>query len=152
MAYSTPMPSFVAEKSVRKQHFFMNLSYIYIGSSVYLSSCHIPAILSSCHICGTLSYLSYIYIGSSVYLSSCHIPAILSSCHICGTLSYSLCFSNQTDQGDEREGFEREGYRWRDRRWRDWRGKAWIDFSLLKAQPKKIVGSQCHLQLLYRII
>ena len=36
-----------------------------------------------------------------------------------GELSYSLCFSNQTDQGDEREGFEREGYRWKDRRWRD---------------------------------
>ncbi len=42
-------------------------------------------------------------------LSSCHIPVIfLSSCHSCGTLSYSLCLSNQTDQGDEREGFERE--------------------------------------------
>jgi hypothetical protein len=58
----------------------------------------------------------YIHLGSSV----CHIPVVfLSSCHSCGTLSYSLCFSNQTDQGDERKGFEREGYRWRDRRWRD---------------------------------
>jgi hypothetical protein len=54
--------------------------------------------------------LSYIYLGSSVCLSSCHIPVVLSySCHICGTLSYSLCFSNQTDQGDKTEGFEREG-------------------------------------------
>jgi hypothetical protein len=54
--------------------------------------------------------LSYIYLGSSVCLSSCHIPVVLSySCHICGTLSYSLCFSNQTDQGNETEGFEREG-------------------------------------------
>ena len=31
------------------------------------------------------------------------------SCHSCGTLSYSLCFSNQTDQGDKTKGFEREG-------------------------------------------
>ena len=54
--------------------------------------------------------LSYIYLGSSVCLSSCHIPVVLSySCHICGTLSYSLCFRNQTDQGDKTEGFEREG-------------------------------------------
>jgi hypothetical protein len=53
--------------------------------------------------------LSYIHLGSSVCLSSCHIPVVLSSCHICGTLSYSLCFSNQTDQGDKTEGFEREG-------------------------------------------
>ncbi len=52
----------------------------------------------------TVQYLSYIHLGSSV----CH-PVILSSCHSCGTLSYSLCLSNQTDQGDEREGFEREG-------------------------------------------
>jgi hypothetical protein len=38
-------------------------------------------------------------------LSSCHIPVIfLSSWHSCGTLSYSLCFCNQTDQGDETEG------------------------------------------------
>jgi hypothetical protein len=98
-----------------------------------LSSCH-PVILSSCHSCGTLSYLSYIYLGSSVchipvVLSSCH-PVILASCHNCGTLCYSFSFNNQTDQGDEREGFEREGYRWRDRRWRDWRGRVWIDFSL----------------------
>ncbi len=57
-----------------------------------------------------ISYLSYIYLGSSVCLSSCHIPVVLSySCRSCGTLSYSLCFSNQTDQGDETEGFEREG-------------------------------------------
>ncbi len=32
------------------------LSYIHLGSSVCLSSCLIPVILSSCHICGTLSY------------------------------------------------------------------------------------------------
>ncbi len=36
------------------------------------------------------------------------------SCHIrvticCGTLSYSLCFNNQTDQGDEAECLEKEG-------------------------------------------
>jgi hypothetical protein len=47
-------------------------------------------------------YLSYIYLESSV----CHIPVIFLSysCHSCGTLSYSLCFSNQTDKGDETEG------------------------------------------------
>jgi hypothetical protein len=53
-------------------------------------------------------YLSYIHLGSSV----CH-PVVLSYscrpvCRSCGTLSYSLCFSNQTDQGDETEGCERE--------------------------------------------
>ena len=95
-----------------------------------------------------LTSLSYIYLGSSVCHPVCHPVIFLSSCHSCGTLSYSLCFSNQTDQGDEREGFEREGYRWRDRRWGDWRGRLWRDFSLLKAQRKKNVGSQCHLQLL----
>ncbi len=64
--------------------------------------------------------LSYIYLGSSVCHPVCHPVIFLSySCHSCRTLSYSLCLSNQTDQGDEREGFEREGYRWRDRRWRD---------------------------------
>jgi len=57
------------------------LSYIHLGSSVCLSSCHIP---------------------------SCR-PVILSSCHICGTLSYSLCLRIQTDRLDETEGFEREG-------------------------------------------
>jgi hypothetical protein len=58
------------------------LSYIYLGSSVCLSSCHIP---------------------------SCRPVIFLSSCHICGTLSYSLCFNSQADQGAETEGFEREG-------------------------------------------
>ena len=62
--------------------------------------------------------LSYIHLGSSVCHPVCH-PVVLSSCHSCGTLSYSLCFSNQTDQGDETEGFEREGYRWRDRKGKD---------------------------------
>jgi hypothetical protein len=90
---------------------------------------------------------SFIYLSRILCLSSCH-PVILASCHNCGTLCYSFSFNNQTDQGDERESFEREGYRWRDRRWRDWRGRVWIDFSLLKAQRKKNVGSQCHLQLL----
>jgi len=86
-----------------------------------------------------------IYLPRILCLSySCHIPV----CRCCGTLSYSLCFSNQTGQGDETEGLEREGYRGRDRRGSDWRGRVWIDFSLLKAQPKKNVGSQCHLQLL----
>ena len=82
---------------------------------------------------GQFDYLSYIYLGSSVcHIPVCH-PVILSSCHSCGTLSYSLCLSNQTDQGDEREGFEREGYRWRDRRCRDmeWEGVK-TDFSLYK--------------------
>ncbi len=37
---------------------------------------------------------------SVIFLSSCHIPV----CRSCGTLSYSLCFSHQTDQGDETEG------------------------------------------------
>ena len=78
------------------------------------------------------AYLSYIYLGSSVCLSSCHIPVVLSSCHICGTLSYSLCFSNQTDQGDETEGLEREGLRWRDRKGTDCRGRVWKDFSWFK--------------------
>jgi hypothetical protein len=54
--------------------------------------------------------LSYIHLGSSV----CHPVIFLSSCHSCGTLSYSLCFSNQTDQGDETEGFEME----REEMWR----------------------------------
>jgi hypothetical protein len=72
------------------------LSYIYLGSSVCLSSCHIP---------------------------SCRPVTFLSSCHICGTLSYSLRFSNQTDQGDETEGLEREGLRWRDRKGTDCRGR-----------------------------
>ncbi len=72
------------------------LSYIYLRSSVCLSSCHIP---------------------------SCHPVIFLSSCHICGTLSYSLRFSNQTDQGDETEGLEREGLRWRDRKGTDCRGR-----------------------------
>ncbi len=76
-------------------------------------------------------YLSRVLCLSYSCLSSCH-PVILSSCHSCGTLSYSLCLSNQTDQGDEREGFEREGYRWRERRWRNWRGRVWIDFSLFQ--------------------
>ncbi len=57
-------------------------------------------------------YLSYIHLGSSVCHPVCH-PVVLSSCHpvcrSCGTLSYSLCFSNQTDQGDEMEGFDGEG-------------------------------------------
>ena len=73
-----------------------SLSYIYLGSSVCLSSCHIP---------------------------SCRPVIFLSSCHICGTLSYSLRFSNQTDQGDETEGLEREGLRWRDRKGTDCRGR-----------------------------
>jgi hypothetical protein len=42
------------------------------------------------------------------YMSVIFLSVILSSCRSCGTLSYSLCFSNQTDQGDETEGFERE--------------------------------------------
>jgi hypothetical protein len=85
--------------------YFYHLSYIYLGSSVCLSSCHIP---------------------------SCRPVIFLSSCHICGTLSYSLRFGNQTDQGDETEGLEREGLRWRDRKGTDCRGRVWIDFSLIK--------------------
>jgi hypothetical protein len=112
---------------------------------IFLSSCH-PVIFAERW---AILYLSYIYLGSSVCLSSCHIPVILSSCHICGTLSYSLCLRIQTDGVDETEGFESEGYRWTDRRWTDQRGRVWIDFSLLKAQPKKNVGSQSHLQLLF---
>jgi hypothetical protein len=56
-----------------------------------------------------VAFWSYfiIYLPRVLCLSySCHIPV----CHSCGTLSYSLCFSNQTDQGDETEGFEREGF------------------------------------------
>jgi hypothetical protein len=90
-------------------------SIIYSSRILCLSFVLSYSFLSSCHICGTLSYslclriLSYIYLGSSVCLSSCHIPVILSSCHICGTLSYSLCLRIQTDRVDETEGFEREG-------------------------------------------
>jgi hypothetical protein len=43
-------------KSYMTNGLIIYLSYIYLGSSVCLSSCHIPVILSSCHICGTLSY------------------------------------------------------------------------------------------------
>jgi hypothetical protein len=73
-------------------------------------------------------YHIFTCLGSSV----CHPVIFLSSCHSCGTLCYSLCFSNQTDQGDKTEGFEREGYRWRDRKGRDWRGRVWRHFSLYK--------------------
>jgi hypothetical protein len=66
----------------------------------------------------SIIYSSRILCLSYVLSYSCR-PVILSSCHICGTLSYSLCFSNQTDQGDKTEGLEREGLRWRDRRWKD---------------------------------
>ncbi len=49
----------------------------------------------------------HIYLSRVLCLSPCR-PVVLSSCHpvcrSCGTLSYSLCFSNQTDQGDETEG------------------------------------------------
>jgi hypothetical protein len=95
-----------------------------------------PWTVSNCCYSHDVKYtvlVSIIYSSSILCLSSCHIPVVfLSSCHSCGTLSYSLCLSNQTDQGDEREGFEREGYRWRDRKWGDWRGRMWIDFSLFK--------------------
>ncbi len=30
-------------------------------------------------------------------------------CHNCGKLCYSFCFSDQIDQGDEKEGLKREG-------------------------------------------
>ncbi len=53
--------------------------------------------------------VEYIHLGSSVCHPVCH-PVVLSySCHSCGTLSYSLCFSDQTDQGNETEGLEMEG-------------------------------------------
>ncbi len=87
------------------------LSYIFIYDplsvilSVILSSCHIPVIVAE----RWAIYFIYIHLRSSVCHPVCH-PVILSySCHSCGTLSYSLCFSNQTDQGDETEGLEREG-------------------------------------------
>ncbi len=44
--------------------------------------------------------LSYIYLGYFVCVSVIH---------NFGTLCYSFSFSNQTDQGVEKEGFEREG-------------------------------------------
>jgi hypothetical protein len=54
-------------------------------------------------------YMIDIHLGSSVCRPICH-PVVLSySCHSCGTLSYSLCFSDQTDQGNETEGLKREG-------------------------------------------
>ena len=51
----------------------------------------------------SIIYLPRILCLSFVLSYSCR-PVILSSCHICGTLSYSLCFSNQTDNGDQTEG------------------------------------------------
>ena len=54
--------------------------------------------------------LSIIYSSRILCLSSCRPVIFLSySCHSCGTLSYSLCFSDQTDQGNETEGLEMEG-------------------------------------------
>ena len=42
--------------------------------------------------------------GGDIFLSySCHISVVVAE-----TLSYSLCFSNQTDQGDQMEGLEGE--------------------------------------------
>jgi hypothetical protein len=50
-------------------------------------------------------YLARILCLSFVLSYSCRPVIFLSySCHICGTLSYSLCFSYQTDKGDETEG------------------------------------------------
>jgi hypothetical protein len=62
---------------------------------------------------------SIIYSSRILCLSFVLSYSFLSSCHICGTLSYSLCFSNQTDKGDETEGFEGEGLEIEDRRWGD---------------------------------
>jgi hypothetical protein len=74
--------------------------WTYTGSTVrYLVIYHISIIYSSRILC--LSYSC---------LSSCRPVIFLSySCHSCGTLSYSLCFSDQTDQGNETEGLEMEG-------------------------------------------
>ena len=76
--------------------------------------------------------LSIIYLPRVLCLSFVLSYSFLSSCHNCGTLSYSLCFSNQTDQGDKMEGLEREGLRWRDRKGTDCRGRVWKDFSWFK--------------------
>jgi hypothetical protein len=54
-------------------------------------------------------YSSRVLCLSYSCLSSCRPVIFLSSCHSCGTLSYSLCFSDQTDQGNETEGLEMEG-------------------------------------------
>jgi hypothetical protein len=79
----------------------------------------------SFHFC----YSSIIYSSRILCLSSCRPVIFLSySCHSCGTLSYSLCFSDQTDQGIEREGVNR--------------------LIIIYAKLEKHVGSQCHLQLL----
>jgi hypothetical protein len=60
-----------------------------------------------------LSSFFNIYSSRILCLSSCLsyscLSSCLSSCHSCRTLTYSLCFSNQTDQGDETEGLEMEG-------------------------------------------
>ena len=53
--------------------------------------------------------VSYIHLGSSVCHPVCRPVIFLSSCHSCGTLSYSLCFNDQTDQGNETEILEMEG-------------------------------------------
>ncbi len=108
---------------------------VHVSKILYKSRGHPPPPLLFLYKC--ILILSYIYLGSSV----CHIPLVLSSCHPVILLSclsllrnagLSLCFSNQTDQGDETEGLEREGLEMKDRRWRDWRGRVWIDLSLFK--------------------
>ncbi len=55
------------------------------------------------HSITVLRYPSYIHLGSFV----CHIPVVLSV--LVAERWAILCFSNQTDQGDETEGLEMEG-------------------------------------------
>ncbi len=43
-------------------------------------------------------------VAIDVVVSGCHISVVVAE-----TLSYSLCFSNQTDQGDQMEGLVGEG-------------------------------------------
>jgi hypothetical protein len=68
--------------------------------------------------------LSYIYPGSFVCVCVCH---------NCGTLSFSLCFSYQTDQGDETEGLDREGLE-RERLERERGGKTFHSLKVPKCE------------------
>jgi hypothetical protein len=82
---------------------------------------------TGCNYSAIKAYIFIIYLSRVLCLSSCRPVIFLSSCRpvcrCCGTLSYSLCFSHQTDQGDETGGLERDGLEMRDRRWRDLRGR-----------------------------
>ena len=80
-----------------------SLSYIYLGSSVCLSSCHIPVVLSSCH------------------------PVIFAERW---AILYVLVI--KLTKETRRRVWRWRDYRWRDRKETDRRGRVWIYFSLFK--------------------